>query len=464
MTNLDHVISEIHAITDAAKNGTLIDRDALVKSMEGQINALVEAQVKAKVDSAPRRRVAGATHGEDGEPVVKDGNRYRAMVKDFATDGKHKAFGTTTLPIDIKLAGRLLSTAAKIQPDKFKGPSSDLQEVLKFLDPANTGAGAEYTPQNLAAELWQDFYMASRVAGALTTIPMTSDPFDIPRGFGAPTWRKGTPGTPIQTPDMATGDDQLKTTELVTQQLWSYTMDEDAVVALMPVLRAELARSGAEAIDAFALNADSTEAATGNINLDDALPAADSYYLSSGQDGIRHQHLVDFSAQTINNGGGALTDANITAALSRLEKYATDISGLVFVCDIGTYLRGFLNTSTGSPGSFVMTLDSFGPQAVVLTGQIGAYRGIPIIPSPVYPTVEADGKASATAGNNTLGSLSVFHRAMWRLGFRRELLIEMDRDIQSRQYVLVASFRQALACRGPRASARHTAGIRNILI
>jgi len=463
MTNLDQVLQEIHHITDAAKNGTLIDRDALVRGMEGQISALVEAQVQAKMEAAPRRRVAGAAIGEDGSPTIKTGNRYRNLVKSFTTDGKHKEFGTTTLPVDVKLAAKLLAYGNKAQPDKIKAPSQDLLDVVKFLDPANVGAGAEYTPQELATELWQDFYMASRVAGALTSIPMPSDPFDIPRGFGAPTWRKGTPGTPIQTPDMATGDDQMKTTELVTQQLWSYTMDEDAVVALMPVMRAELARSGAEVIDAFALNADSTEASTGNINSDDALAAADSYYLSSGADGIRHQHLVDFSAQTI-DGAGVLTDAKIMETMSRLDKYATDVTGLVFACDIGTYLRGFLNSASGSPGEFVMTLDKFGPNALVLTGQLASYRGIPIIPSPVYPTSESDGKASATASNNTKGGLSIFHRAMWRLGFRRELLIEMDRDIQSRQYVLVASFRQAIVCRGPRASTRHTAGIRNITI
>ena len=54
---------------------------------------------------------------------------------------------------------------------------------------------------------------------------------------------------------------------------WSHTL-EDAVVALMPEVRARLAQAGAEAIDAFALNADNTNAGTGNINTDDAAPAA----------------------------------------------------------------------------------------------------------------------------------------------------------------------------------------------
>ena len=79
----------------------------------------------------------------------------------------------------------------------------------------------------------------------------------------------------------------------MTEQNWSYTLQEDAVIAMMPALRRRLAISGAEIIDDFALNADSTNAATGNINLDDADPANDSYYISDGQDGIRHLWIVD---------------------------------------------------------------------------------------------------------------------------------------------------------------------------
>jgi HK97 family phage major capsid protein len=462
MAELDDVLKEISDITEAARNGSLVDKDALIQAMTGQIEQVVAAQVQAKLDSAPRRRVEGLRIGEGGDSIGK-ANRYYRMAKSFAADGKHKDMGGVYTPADLMLAKLVIDYGHKVQPDRVKAPSTDLEQVIKFLDPGQAGAGAEYTPQDLMPALWNDFYMASRIAGAVTTVPMTSDPMDIPRGFGAPTWRKGASGVPVSTPDMATGDDQLKSTELVATQEWSYLMDEDAVVALMPAMRAELARSGAEIIDAFAINADATEAATGNINRDDGLPSADSYFLSNGADGIRHFHLVDNTGQTV-DAGGALTDAKVTEMLGKLGKYATDVSGLIFTCDIGTYLNGWLSTATGAPGNFVITLDKFGPQAVVFTGQMAAYRGIPIIPSPVYLPSEADGKQSATAASNTKGGVSVFHRAMWRLGFRRDLLIEMDRDIQSRKYVLVASIRQAVTARGPRSSAFHTAGLRNITI
>jgi len=206
------------------------------------------------------------------------------------------------------------------------------------------------------------------------------------------------------------------------------------------------------------LNADATNAATGNINLDDADPDDASYYLSAGQDGIRHQWLVNNTAMTTNAGGDALVDADILDALGNMGKYAANPSQIMAVCDVSTYLTGFLGLTN------VVTVDKFGPNAVVLTGQLAAYRGVPIVVSASAPLTEADGKASTTAANNTLGQINFFNRMMWYAGFRRDMLVEVDRDVQKRQWILVSSMRPAVACHGTRSSATHTAGIRNILV
>ena len=230
-------------------------------------------------------------------------------------------------------------------------------------------------------------------------------------------------------------------------------------------IRARLAQAGGEAIDGFALNADNTNAATGNINTDDAAPAADDYFLSDGQDGLRHLWLVDNTAQGVTGSAAALTDAMITSTLKTMGKYAASPDQLVMVTDVQTYLGGFLKTGSGAPGDYLITMDKLGPQAIVMTGQIGQYRGIPLILSESYGLTEADGKMSTvTPANNVKGGLTVFNRRMWYSGFVRELLIEMDRDIKTRSYVLVASLRQAVAAHGTRSTAKHTAGLRDVLV
>ena len=49
------------------------------------------------------------------------------------------------------------------------------------------------------------------------------------------------------------------------------------------------------------------------------------------------------------------------------------------------------------------------------------------------------------------------NRTQWRLGFRRELMIETTRDIQKRQNIMVVSMRLAFMERtGTRSTASHT--------
>lgn len=459
---LDDVIKEISLITEAAQNGTLVDTKALETSLAEQVEKLVEAQVKEKMDAKPIRRTPGALIGEDGQKIEKS-NRYFKHLNAFAQDG-HLKFGQHRIePVDLYLAYNLMAKGSTYYPDKIKAPSKDMDAALKALTSTGVGTGDEFVPTEMAATIWEDIFLATRVADQIMTIPMPTDPFDVPVGIGNITWRKATQGQPTTPSDASTNKATLTSTELITEQQWTYTLDEDSIIALMPLMRAEITRSGAEIIDDFIINADSTDAATGNINLDDANPPDDSFYLSSGQDGLRHAWLVDNTAQGVNAGGDALADADIVNALGLMDKYAANPSDLVIVSDVQSYLKGFLSSAAGTPGANLLTLDKFGPNAIVLTGQVAAYRGIPVITSAQHRLAEADGKLSTTAASNTLGSLTIFNRLFWKKGFKRQLMIEMDRDIRSRMMIMVTSMRLAVAAR-TRSSQQHTAGVRNILV
>ena len=463
MSQFDAVLAQMAELTNAVKSAPKneLQWEQIQKSFGGQIDALVEAQVKAALDKQPAFRTGG------GQPIAHDGTtkagRYARFLKSFEQGQQHKAAGMVYSPADLLIAKMLLDGQVKNYSPGMGGgaarPASDeLENAVKALTSTGSGTGDEIVPTNMAAMLWDDFFLASRIVNTMQRINMPTNPFDVPLGLGSVTWRKGTENTATTASDPATAKSTLTATELITEQNWSYTLDEDAAVAMAPSIRARLAQSGGEVMDAFALNADATNAATGNINLDDADPDDASYYLSAGQDGIRHQWIVDNTAMTVAAGGDALGDGDITGAMGKMGKYAADPTQLVIVTDVGTYLSGFLGLTN------VVTVDKFGPGAVVLTGQLAAYRGVPIIVSASAPKTEADGKVSTTAGNNTLGQFSIFNRNMWYAGFRRDLLIETDRDIQKRMYVMVTSLRMAVAAHGTRSTNTHTAGAVNILI
>ncbi len=436
---LDTLLQKISELTQAVQSHktdpATLDPDALKTALTG----LIAEQ------TVIRRGEQQAMDG--GEWVGPEGFK---VLDPRVREGKFAGLRRS----EVALVGWLLARAQQLRPEGVKPPSA---ELLKAMNTTST-TGGELVPTGLAAQLWADFFLSSRVAPQFARIAMPTDPYDIPLNLGDVTWRKGTQNTATTASDPATAKSTMTTTEQIAEVDWSYTLDEDAIIAMLPSLRARLQQGGAEAIDAFILNADGTDAGTGNINLDDANPADTSYYLSAGQDGIRHEYLVDKAAQTVNAGGDALTDDDIIDALKLRGKYSADPTRSVLFCDVSTYLAGLLNLDG------VQTLDKYGQNAVLLTGELARYRGIPVIPSASMPLTEADGAVSTTAGNNTLGQIAICHRDFWNIGFRRELLMEVDRDITKRQFILVVSFRIAVACHTARASATHTAGIRNILV
>lgn len=458
MAEFDAILQQMKDLTETVKDHkddrATIDMAAVEAQFKGQIEALVEQQVADKLASRPVYRTPGEPVELGGDVAAGlKGNRYQPIVKTLAKTGKYMVGTKALRPLDLQLAHMLLTKAHGLMPDRVQAPSEDLRAAIKALTSTGSGSGDELVPTNMAAELWQDIFLASKIGGAMTTIQMPSNPFDVPLGLGEVTWRKGTEGSATTATDLATAKSTLTATELVAEVNWSYSLDEDAVVVMMPAIRERIAISGAEVVDAFALNADSTNSGTGNINLDDADPADTSYYLSAGQDGIRHQWLVDYDSMANSAAGASLADSHIAAALVDMGKYAVNPAQCVMVADISTYLTGLLDLDA------VQTIDKFGPSAVVMTGQLAAYRGIPIVVSASAPKTEADGKVSTTSGNNVYGQISIFNRNMWYLGFRRDLLIEVDRNIQTRLYLMVVSLREAVGCHGTRASATHTAGV-----
>jgi HK97 family phage major capsid protein len=459
----EEVMAKIAELTQAIKehqNDATFDKEA----MNELLTKAFEDQRIALADNVPVR--AGAPTADPIQRAAYDyKGKYRRELMGIAQDGKYKVGNWELRGSDLIFAKHLIDNAVERKArgevfhgsDGIKPASDDLNAVVKTLTATGSATGDELVPTGMAAELWQDFFARSLIAADLPTIPMPTDPFDLPLGFGDITWRKGTGGQATTSTNMATAKSALTSTEQVAEVDWTYDLDEDAVVAVMPALRARLAISGAEQMDNFCINADATATSTGNINLDDDTPPATSWYLTAGQDGIRHQFIVDKSTQAVAGAGAALSDAMMSSMLNLLGKYALDVTNLRIVPGAAVYqaMVGLTN---------VATVDKYGGGATILRGELARYRGIPILPSASMPLGEADGKVCKTAASNTLGVQCVYNRTGWNLGYRRGLMIEVDRNIQTRQLIMVVSFRIAIAAYGTRSTAQHTAGIINILL
>jgi HK97 family phage major capsid protein len=445
---IDSLVTEVtqlqNTIVEHKSDPATIDYDKLAALFAQKYQELSHLQ-----GEAGRGRRGESTF----EDVGPDGQRAPVQLETGATvrGGRYDGMRVT----DLYLTKRFLEEARRFN-DRAPGPSEDL---VKAMDSTTSGSGDQFVPTLLANEIWEQVYLESRIAASIGPImDMPSDPWDVPL-WSTYTWYKASQNTATTASNPTTAKSTMTTTELIAEVNWSYTLDEDSIIPMMPNLRSELVRSGAEEIDDFILNADATNAGTGNINLDDADPADTKTYLSAGQDGLRHYWIVDVTDGSINAGGDALTDTDILNALAQGGKYMIRPGDAVMIPDITTYFKGLLNLDG------VQTLDKYGPNAVLLTGELARYRGVPIVVSESAPLTEADGKVSTTSGNNTLGQLTIANRRMWMVGARRRLLIEVDRDIQKRQMLMVASMRVAVGCRDNASRADgHTVGVRNILV
>jgi len=445
-TTLEEIKTEVAALTATVKDHqtdkATLDIDRLADHLTGLVDAQVQKRLSEQQANRPIRR--GELVGLPGAQA-----RSKGLVQGGKFDGQKVD--------DLIFTHWLLERAGQVRRDSVKPPSKDLKAVVdKALDTVTPGSGDEFVPTGMAAELWQDMFLAAKVASTISVIPMPTDPFDIPLGWVTGAWRKGTQNTAITPQNATTAKATLTSTEQVYEVDWSYDLDEDSIIAVLPSLRASLVADGAEQIDRFILNADSTDANTGNINSDDANPPDDSYYLSNGQDGIRHLFLVDNTAQGVAL-NTTLTDSLTLAGLGRMGRYGANVGQLAMAMDAKTYI-GML----GLPN--VATMDKFGPNATILSGELAKYANIPLIVTGAMAETDTDGKYTTTspATNDVYGTIAIYHRNDWRVGFRRQLLIEMDRLIQKRQFVMVASFRIAVACRGVRSTATHTSGIHYI--
>jgi len=87
----------------------------------------------------------------------------------------------------------------------------------------------------------------------------------------------------------------------------------------------------------------------------------------------------------------------------------------------------------------LITLDKFGPQATILTGQLGSIFGMPVVVSR-FMSDDLFTSGKYTGSGATTGML-VVSRESWNIFARRGIQIQQEQDITSGAYNMVATER-----------------------
>ena len=222
---------------------------------------------------------------------------------------------------------------------------------------------------------------------------------------------------------------------------------EDAIMAFGPMAQMMVAEAIQDGREDALINGDTgTHGDTGIASWNPRSRwHADSLGLSTDHrywfTGLRHQ-AIDAGATV--NGGAAQTVVGMGGYLAQLDTpHAYD--SVVYICSPEFVLLQLLTDTN------LLTVDKYGPQATVLTGEVGRIFGRPIVLSEfVDVEYNASGVFDGTTKTKT-GTLIVNRARMFR-GVRRSLRVETEVQPRTNTNYTVASVRESFGRVDPTAT------------
>lgn len=307
---------------------------------------------------------------------------------------KGGSFGN--LPIHEKQLANIL-----LRRDVYHG----MEALKKDFDASTAGSGLEYVPTNLQQRLFEDLELEPGIFKLFEVITMGQDSQKFPNIYGNYHFKlTGIDGLAKASGGGTTTDQITITNQAFTAfEDYSIDLDDNSVVAILPLIQKGIARAWARDLDDAIINGDTTNP---HMDTDIALLGAD-YHLKAWK-GLRKLALAGslIAAGT----GAAVATSNIIDTLKLMKKYAARMKDLAVL--VSTPAQFSLWSSDDFKDSTLM-LSKWGTDAEIASGLIGYTKGIPIYNSEfVRSDVTAAGAINGAAAND-FTFLLAFHKKMF---------------------------------------------------
>ncbi len=439
------------------------NQDEKVAGIEKQVNAIKEAQriMEESVYRADSSEITGTDDqlkkfvGEDGSirwttgktrvktaagvtTVTESGlldtnenlSNWHVEMKRLANDRmmiKSMLVGDKSTPkMDLAIARHLAvaprSIAAQISKANYDG----------------SGVGAELIPDQFLAELHMEYQVPTVVRSLFNEVQMTSNTMLAPRiDRGGRPYIKGTVTSdnpalyPVSTVSM--GQAQITAKGLATRYILDEELIEDSAVLLLPAMQRMIAKDMRDALEDAIINGDATATHQDDIANWDIRGRWGSASLGGSNDhrrlftGLRAAAFDKSSTLDINS----FDAAKMLELISKLGEYAA--SDKVLIVSPEALYENLMGLDQ------LLTLEKFGPQATILTGQLGSIFGMPVVVSR-FMSDDLASTGKYTGSGSTSGML-VVSRESWNIFARRGIQIQQEQDITSGAYNMVATER-----------------------
>ena len=334
---------------------------------------------------------------------------------------------------DIYLVSKLLK-----QSPKTLRIWKDLQdhELVKAMDTETAGEGAEWVPTGLSAEVIDRVRLELKVGNLHTRLPMPTNPYQIPIVSSDPTAYLVAESTAdvsnkITASDKGTSDRILTAKKLGARVLFSEELSEDSIVPVLSELKNNIVVALKTGVEDCTINGDTS----GTHQDSDVTSAADARKAWLGYRKMA-QSAAKVDISTFN--------ADVLRTIrKKMGVYGVNPVNLAWVVGISGYIQ-MLGIKDDQNNPMVTTIDKYGPNATILTGELAKFDGSPIIVSEkVRETLNASGVYDGTTTTKT--EIILVYRPGFRFGDRRKVTIKTDEDIETDQTILVATLRMAFA-------------------
>lgn len=423
LEELKQMIAEISA---AVQSGG-IDKDKLRAGLR-----------KALRKSSDMADLPDFDYGDGGDSLSARGILQKRMLRKTAgevsyregVNEQHAAF--QRMNDDVYILSKILGvdpTATRL----FKGFRRS--ELAKALSHAG-GLGAEWIPTGFSADLIDRVVLELEVANLHRWVPMPRNPFTFPiktAGSTAYLVAENTndheSASRIPTTNVATDNVTLTGIKLGARSEYSTEVEEDSIIPVLPMIKEDVQRAMKEAIETATINGDTTSPhRDSDVTVaTDARKAWDGY-----RDRVQASAKVSLATFNVEN---------IRAIRKAMGKYGVKPGQLAYVTGFSGYSQ-LLSLKDSSSNQVLLTMDKYGPNATILSGELGRLDGSPLIVSEfVRQDLNAAGDYDATVSAKTI--LLVIYRPALMYGDLRKVTVKTQENIDTDQMILVITQRLA---------------------
>jgi len=380
---MEKLIKEVEKTLEAVSGVAerLAANERLIKALEERV-ANVEEVLAKGVQGRPNIVVEGSTPYERFE-------NFLTLKAEDPTIAKWQ---------DLSDAYTIFASIRRLRGQPYDG--SWLHKRFVEVTKAVTGAElANYIPVGFSNRVLQLIRLQPSVPQLLPQVDMPTETFKIPLSISGINVAYVAAGTAITPSNASAQGVTLEAKKLAAAVEVADEVSEDAIVAVLPEFQTALAVAFAEGLENAVINGDTS-------STDSLLK------VWNGLVKLAHSHEVTtFDA------------ASIMQAIASMGKLGVNPNEVVIVVNPNKYAEMV-------QWSEVSTVDKYGAQATVVTGELAKIWGRPVVVSAFVP--------------NDVHAL-VFNRRAFLLGMRRGLRVETQRDILKQVDILAATLRVAFA-------------------